>query len=42
MPYASQSWGMETQQWVASPPPNQLWQQEWRNHQMGGRQQPMT
>jgi hypothetical protein len=42
MKYASQPWGMPTQQWVAPPPPNQLWKQGWRNPTMGGPQQPMT
>jgi hypothetical protein len=41
MKYASQPWGMPTQQWVA-PSPNQLWKQYWRNPTMGGPQQPMT
>jgi hypothetical protein len=42
MQYASQPWGMPTQQWVAPPPPNQLWKQGWRNPTIGGPQQPMT
>jgi hypothetical protein len=29
MQYTSQPWGMPTQQWVAPPPPNQLWKQGW-------------
>jgi hypothetical protein len=42
MQYASQPWGMPTQQWVAPPPPNQLWKHGWRNPTLGGPQQPMT
>jgi hypothetical protein len=41
MQYSSQPWTMPTQQWV-SLPPNQLWQQGWRNTTMGGLQQLMT
>jgi hypothetical protein len=42
MQYASQPWGMPTQEWVAPPLPNQLWQQRWRNPTIRGPQQPMT
>jgi len=41
MQFASQPWGMPTQQWVPPPPPNRLWQQGWGNPTVARPQQRM-
>jgi hypothetical protein len=42
MQFVSKPWGIPAQKWVAPPPPNQLWKQEWRKPIVGGPKQPMT